>query len=151
MALNKEQAIRILNSKELVSQLGVDYTVRVTHVSEVQYPENAERAPYRIVNLACMTPYHQKKAVSLLKAGEFDEATNQGLTFNVREGVDFTPTKGQLVSIVLGTFVTKDGEEATGVRSLSPLAKAKASVVDFNSLLEEVEDEQLVEDPLLAN
>lgn len=142
MALDKAQAIRILNSKELVSTLGVDYTVRVSNVSEVQYPENPDRAPYRIVNFSAMTPYHQKKAVDLLKAGEFDEAANQGLTFNVRENVDFTPIKGQLVSIVLGTFMTKDGEEATGVRSLSPLAKAKAASVDFSSLLEEVEAEQ---------
>lgn len=141
MALTKEQSVQILNSRELVDQLGVDYTVRVTHVSEVQYPENPNRAPYRIINLAAITPYHRMKAVDLLKAGEFDEAANQGLTYNVREGIDFTPSKNQLVSIVLGTFVTKDGEEAIGVRSMSPLAKATAKSVDFAALLEEVNKE----------
>jgi len=142
MALEKEQAISILNSKELVSELGVDYTVRVSSVSDVQYPENPNRAPYRIVNLSAITPYHRMKAVDLLKAGEFDKAANQGLTFNVREGIDFIPSKNQLVSIVLGTFVTKDGEEAIGVRSMSPLAKATAKSVDFAALLEEVDNKE---------
>lgn len=140
MSLTKEQVIGILNSKKLVSELGVDYTVKVSSISDVQYHPN--RAPYRIVNLSAITPYHQKKAIELFQNKEYNKAANQGLTFNVREEIDFVPSKNQLVSIVLDTFVTKDGEEAIGVVSMTPLTKATAKSVDFAALLEEVDNKE---------
>lgn len=128
---SKEAALKVLSSKKQVSQLGVEYTLKVTNVHDYTNPETGNRV--FIVSLAAQTPYHRQQSIEALKEGKWEEAANPGLSANRRPGVDWTPIKGQLVNVVLDTFTTKDGEEAIGVASMTPLAKAEASAFDFSA------------------
>ena len=141
---SKEDAIKVLKSKKQVSQLGVEYTLRCTNVTDYTSPEGNR---VFIVNLAAQTPYHRQQSIEALKEGNWDAAANPGLSANRRPGIDWVPVKGQFVNVVLDTFTTKDGEEAIGVASMTPLAKAEATSFDF----EKIEQEEAVtaEEPLV--
>jgi hypothetical protein len=132
--LSMKQAVQIIQSREQINE-PCKRRVRVTGTTPFIREDGTA---VTIVNLAAMTSYHVAQAKAFLKEGKLQEATNQNLTSSPRQGRDFTPTKGQIVDIIVGYVETKSGEQALLVTNMTdvPLSQS-TSVKGFESFLAE--------------
>lgn len=129
--MNKEQAIAILGSKQLITSAG-RYTVKTSFCGD----HSGDHGTIAIANFGAMTSYQQEKAIELLKAGEYAKACNQGLSNSVRAN-DFRPGNGERVNIDVEEVTLKSGEKALLVVGCTPLAISKASKADFSAFADE--------------
>ena len=133
--MEKLTAIQILNSRSLLTEVGVEYPVKVTNVT----PFNREDGTsVNILNFNAMTPWQAAQAKLALKAGEYQEATNFNISSSSRVGIDFTPVKGQNVYITLAEIKSKSEPDTTilVVQSVRALDKAKGRTLSFDDVEE---------------
>jgi hypothetical protein len=103
-----ENAIQILKSRKLITEPG-KIQVKVTNVTPFDRTvAGGDTILTNIVNFAAMTPYQFLEAKKLLKAGNYQEATNQNLTSSRRIGMDWTPKKGDMCEIVVDYVALRD-------------------------------------------
>lgn len=132
--LSIQNAVQIIQSRKQINEPG-KYRVKVTGTTPFARPDGTA---VTICNLNAMTPYHIAQAKAFLQAGNTQDATNQNLTSSPRSGRDYTPSKGEIVDIIVDFVATKDGSQALLVTSMSavPLAQT-GSVKGFESFLAE--------------
>jgi hypothetical protein len=129
--MEKELAVSILSSRSLVTTSGKKEGVKVENVSFKEKETALGRNQVAIVNLSAMTRYQVAKAKSLFTQGEFQEATNQRMSFGVLEG-DYVPTKGELVDIQVIEKDNKDGIASLFISKIIPMKAEKLSKVNFS-------------------
>lgn len=126
--LSMDQAVRILETRELISEPG-KYRVKVTNtVPFVRETENGSQSIV-ICGLSAMTTYQLKQAQSLLRSGEVDKACNQGLSISSRIGRDYVPSKGEYCHVIVEYVTTKTGEQALLATSITPLPVTETTKV----------------------
>lgn len=128
--MEKENAIQILNSRKLLTKPG-KFQVKVTNITPFERPGSGLLT--NIVSYAAMTPFQLGEARRLFSEGDYQGATNQHLASSQRMGLDFTPTKGDLVNIVLDYIPTKGDPtvKALLVVNCSAIATETATNVNF--------------------
>lgn len=131
--LSKEQAIKIIEGKELISKPG-KYTVKTGNVSRYTDKKNVERS---VVNLRAMSPFHLEQAKADLAKGDFDSAANRGFTHNPRVGKDFTPQAGEIVNVEITEVELKEGGTGLFVDQLVERQAEKASKISLSAVAEE--------------
>lgn len=125
--LSKEAAIKILNSRSLITSPG-KYPVKVTSVNE--YINDGESR--HIINLAAMNNYHYEIATKELRDGNYNNAVDAHLTTSQRTGKDYIPTVNEMVNIEVDFVKLKSGETALLVNSLTERPISSAGKVQFS-------------------
>lgn len=125
MKLTKENAIAILSSRKAVLEPG-KYSAKVTNV------HFHDKSGNYILNLDLMTAYGREKAMTALKAGDFDAATNSNLTANVRPGKDYLPAKNETINVIVDYITNKQNEQALLVTGHSEMKASTAGKFDFS-------------------
>lgn len=106
--MTAENAIQILNSRKLIVEPG-KYNLKVTNVTPFEKNViGGDDLLTNIVNFAGMTTFHRTEAKRFLKAGNFQEATNQNLTASRRIGLDYTPKKGEICEVIVDYVALRD-------------------------------------------
>lgn len=141
--MEKLTAIQILNSRSLLTEVGVEYPVKVTNVTPFQREDGTA---VNILNFNAMTPWQAAQAKLALKEGNYQEATNFNISSSSRIGIDFTPVKGQNVYITLAEVKSKSEPDTTilVVQSVRALDKAKGRTLSFDDV-EEAEEAPMEE------
>lgn len=130
--LTIKNAVQIITSRTLINEPG-KYRVKVTGTTPFVREDGTA---VTIVNLGAMTPYHIAQAKAFIADGELQKATNQNLTSSPRSGRDFTPSKGEIVDVIIGYVTTSDGAQALLVTNMSAVPLAQAGTVKgFESFL----------------
>lgn len=125
--MTKDSAKQILKSRVLISKPG-KYAVKVTNVHTF-IP--ADGSPREIVNVAAMNPYQLETAIALMKNGDYQAATNQGMSHSPLPG-KYVPVKGEVVYVVVEEQTTKAGIKGMFITSLTPMEVSNAAKVSFN-------------------
>lgn len=128
-----EDLQKILNSRVMCTEEGVNYTLQVSSVSSLQVPETG--SPYHILNLNALTPYHMNEVGSLVEQGELTEASNVRVSARVRLGKEYIPAKGEKVRVAFTWGKTKSGEEALFVDTITALPQAETKKFDLASFM----------------
>jgi len=132
--LTVKSAVQIIKSRQQINEPG-KYRVRVTGTTPYVREDGTG---VTICNLGAMTPYHIGQAKAYLQEGDFQSATNQNLTSSPRSGRDFTPSKGEIVDIIVNYVETKGGEQALMVTNMTAVPLSQTSQVKgFDSFLSE--------------
>jgi len=134
--MDKSNAIKILKGRKLIASVGT-YELRVTSV--VAHTREDGTA-VNIINLQAMTEYQDRKAKEALRAGNNQEATNFALSTNVLAD-RYTPAKGEFVNVRVDSYTNKDGIQALGVVSISPIVAKQAANANFSEFEDELEEE----------
>ena len=106
MELTREQAERIIDSKDIADHEGV-YRVKVTNVMPYEKMRGGAKQ-VAIVNINLKTGYHEKSAEQWLDQGDYKKAADQGLSLSILEGM-FLPVKGQHIDVVVEEVTTTSG------------------------------------------
>tara|TARA_R110002096_G_scaffold418275_1_gene622263 strand:- start:254 stop:721 length:468 start_codon:yes stop_codon:yes gene_type:complete len=104
MELTKEQAERIIDSKDVVDNEGV-YRAKVTNVQAYEKMRGGAKQ-VAIVNINLKSDYHEKAAEQWLDQGDYKKAADQGFSLSILEG-SFMPVKGQHVDVVIEQVTVK--------------------------------------------
>lgn len=123
-----DQLKKIIKSRTIASTPNKKYTCKVTSVT----PYHREMAngvqQVGIANVNLMSSYHLAEAKRLAAEGDFDGAGQQNLSFSIRS-TDYMPAKGEVIEVFVGTYVNKDGIEATGITAYNPIAAVSGAYV----------------------
>jgi len=104
--LTKEESIRIVASKGIISTEGV-HRVKCTSVTPYHKDRGNGAIQVAIANFNAKSDYQEAAALTLLGQGDYDKAANQGLSMSILQG-QFVPTKGQVVDIVVEQLTTNN-------------------------------------------
>lgn len=129
-----ERYVGLLNSRVLVKETGKKYQVTVRQISNWTDPEGRERL---IVNLQAKTQYHHDMSLKLTKEGDYQKAINQHLTVTLFKQPNggwnmYAPKSGEVVNIILGEIVNKQGEKMLTVTSMTEIANASATKTNIS-------------------
>jgi hypothetical protein len=78
-----------------------------------------------------MTSYHKGQVIDLLAQGEFQAATNKGLSFNANLELAEELSGAIECSVLVEKRVTKQGEEGLFITRMRPIAAKKADAFSF--------------------
>jgi len=108
MALSKEQAKQILESRVVISRPG-KFTAKVTNVTYGHNRTNKDGSTtvVDIVNFAAMTAYQSQQAVAKFKEGDYDGAASNSLSTSVLNG-QYSPAKGEIVDIEVSEMYSEN-------------------------------------------
>lgn len=139
LILNSDTVVAIVGKKALVEKEGTYVTEHRVGTKTLYYLDDAGNlkldSPYVIVNLALMTAYQQQEAVRLHNEGEYQKASNQGLTINVSPEMA-EKLKGSIeCEVKVETIKNKEGVDIFVARKITPKEATRATKIDFKALL----------------
>ena len=137
--LSKEQAVKIVASKGIISDAGV-HRVKCTNVTPYHQDRGNGAIQVAIANFNAQTAYHRAAAKTLLMQGDYDDAANQGLSRGILQG-QFVPMKGQIVDIVVEEITTNNGVTGLFVTGCSPAPVQAPTKTSADDLLREINGE----------
>lgn len=124
--MDRKSAAQILNSRKLITKIG-KVTLKCTNTTPFVREDGT---PTTIVNLNGMTAYQLNKAKELFEAGEYQEATNLGMSASQLSG-RFVPSKGEIVDVEITEIPNKDGVAILVVESIVPRQAEVAPSINF--------------------
>jgi len=132
--LTKEDAMKILASRQVITNPGKYEMVKVTNVSDYFV---AERNQVAIANVNLMSKYHYDQAINHFKRGDYDAACNEGMSLSIRES-DYKPSKGEYVNVQVIETPNKEGVLSLFIQSITPMAAKKAMSFNLPAFEDEV-------------
>lgn len=142
MEITQQIAENILIKRKVVNTPGVyeaKHRVSSTVLLRETPDEDGVYQPYRIVNTDIMNGYLAKEANDLFNAGDFQGATNKGLTFRANLELANKLEGAILSNIEIDEVELKDGRKALMIRSIRAVAAEKAQAFSFTLNKEKVE------------
>ena len=130
--ITKEQFLQYTKNRQFISSAD-KYALKVRSVNQWVNPQGKTVA---IINFDAITSYHMGLIKDFIKAGDLQEASNTVLTGNVRVGIDYVPSKGEIVNVEIVSGTTKAGESALFVQGVTPRPVAATTSVDFSSMFD---------------
>jgi hypothetical protein len=125
-----ERAKAILKSKQVISEEGT-YKAKHRVGEKIFFWEDGSE--YKIVNTNIMTSYHRNHVIELLGQGEYQAATNKGLSFNANLDLAAELSGSIESTILVEKRVTKSGEEGLFITKMRPVAARKAESFSFET------------------
>lgn len=123
-----ERAKAILKSKKVISEEG---TYKARHRVGEKILEWEDGGEYKIVNTNLMTSFQKGQVIDLLANGEFQAATNKGLSFNANLDLAAELSGAIESTVLVETRMTKSGEEALFITKIRPVAAKEAQGFSF--------------------
>lgn len=144
--VSKEDAKRYIESKVVISDTGVPFKgVEVSHVGMVDehgepwvWEKSGEE--YAIVSFKALSKYQFKQAVRLFKDGDYEGASNQGLSLSVAVDKLKDIEAGVTGTIILEEIKNKDGDKIVVVKRFNPAKAKTAERASLDSLDDDEED-----------
>lgn len=133
--MEKEQAQSILDKrlKNIITSTG-RYELRVSTVTPYQKELSYGRSQVAIGNLSAMTLHQAKMAKAAFKAGDYQEAVNQKISFSIRD-IDYMPGKGEILDVSIIEVQNKEGIDILVVGSYKGQPVKKPSAMSFEAFL----------------
>lgn len=141
LSITSEISAKILDKKAIVSECKEHTCEHRVGTKKMYYlDENGNEKldqPYYIVNLTLISERQLKKAIEFYQAGDFQKASNQGMTVQVSPEMAEKLRASITCTVMIEEVTNKDGEVMLGVKAnkIRPTEASKGEKLNFMALL----------------